>query len=212
MIDDRRAAIEDLGDALRTLVETATTTEAPAAALIEAADRIRELTAPLAARTRDRDTLASADDLLGNVRMYNPVIGPGNPLAPPLRIVHDDGVAVGTCTLGLAFEGPPRFAHGGVSAMLLDQILGHAVTLSGHPGMTIRLDTAYRRPVPLLTPLRLTAEVTAVDGRLVTAAGSIAAASDPDTALVTATGTFKTLSPHQTSTLFGPLLRASPTL
>jgi acyl-coenzyme A thioesterase PaaI-like protein len=120
------------------------------------------------------------------------------------------GTAIGRCTLGMAFEGPPTFAHGGVSAMLLDQILGHAVVASGHPGMTVRLDTAYHAPVPLLTPLRLTAEVRDVDGRRVTATGAIATAAEPGTALVTATGTFVGLRADQTRRLFGPILRATP--
>jgi hypothetical protein len=118
-------------------------------------------------------------------------------------------VAIGTCTLGLAFEGPPMFAHGGVSAMLLDQMLGYAVSASGHAGMTVRLDTSYRAPVPLLTPLRLTAEVTGVDGRRVIAAGTIATAAEPDTVLVAATGTFVTLRAEQAQQLFGPVLNGT---
>jgi hypothetical protein len=124
-------------------------------------------------------TLPSVDDLLGGVRMYNPVTGGGSALAPPLHIEVVAGMAIGRCTLGLAFEGPPMFAHGGVSAMLLDQMLGHAVSVSGNPGMTVRLDTVYRAPVPLLTPLRLTAEVRDVDGRRVTAAGAITTEAEP---------------------------------
>ncbi|MEU7907181.1 PaaI family thioesterase [Actinoplanes sp. NPDC049118] len=202
----RRTAIGELGEALRILVEHATATEAPTDELRRAAERIRQVAAPLGERIRDRDQLPSADDLLDGVRMYNPVTGTGSALAPPLRIEHIGGTAVGYCTLGLAFEGPPRFVHGGVSAMLLDQMLGYAVSTSGHPGMTVRLDTAYRAPVPLLTPLRLTAEVSAVDGRRVTAHGTIATAAEPDTVLVTATGTFVGLRAEQAQRLFGPVL------
>ncbi|MFF5289976.1 PaaI family thioesterase [Paractinoplanes globisporus] len=199
----RRAAITELGDALRVLVEHATTTEASTDDLLRAAAEIREVTALLGERVRGRSTLPSADDLLGGVRMYNPVTGGGSALAPPLRIEVVAGTAIGRCTLGLAFEGPPTFAHGGVSAMLLDQILGHAVVASGNPGMTVRLDTSYRAPVPLLTPLRLTAEVREVDGRRVTATGSIATEAEPGTVLVTAVGTFVGLRAEQSRRLFG---------
>ncbi|MFI5889657.1 PaaI family thioesterase [Actinoplanes sp. NPDC051513] len=204
----RRTAITELGDALRVLVEHATTTEAPADDLLRAAAEIREAAALLGERVRGRSTLASADDLLDGVRMYNPVIGAGSALAPPLRIELVDGTAIGRCTLGMAYEGPPRFAHGGVSAMLLDQILGHAVVASGNPGMTVRLDTTYRAPVPLLTPLRLTAEVLDVDGRRVTATGTIATEAEPGTVLVSATGMFVGLRAEQTRRLFGPVLQA----
>ncbi|MEU4691619.1 hotdog domain-containing protein [Actinoplanes sp. NPDC023714] len=202
----RRAAIADLGDALRELIEHATSTEASTEDLILAAGLIRQAAAPLGERTRGRSRLSTADDLRGGVRMYNPVIGRGSALAPPVEIESAGGVAVGTCTLGLAYEGPPMYAHGGVSAMLLDQMLGHAVTSSGNPGMTVRLDTSYAKPVPLKTALRLTARVSAVDGRRVTATGAIATAEHPDEALVTATGLFVALRAEQARELFGALL------
>ncbi|WP_433830122.1 PaaI family thioesterase [Actinoplanes sp. CA-015351] len=204
---ERREAISDLGDALRLLIEHATATEAPTDELRRAAERIRQATGPLGERIRTRSEVAAADDLLGGVRMYNPVIGRGSALAPPVHIESSAGVAVGTCTLGLAYEGPPMYAHGGVSAMLLDQMLGHAVTSSGNPGMTVRLDTAYRKPVPLMTALRLTAEVSQVEGRRVTAVGAIATAERPDEALVTATGLFVALRAEQAQRLFGPVMR-----
>jgi hypothetical protein len=202
----RRQAVGELGDALRSLVEHATATEVPTDELTRAAERIRQVAALLGERLRDRSTLASADDLIDGVRMYNPVTGGGSALAPPLHIEEAGGVTVGTCTLGLAFEGPPMYTHGGVSAMLLDQMLGYAVSASGRAGMTVRLDTSYRAPVPLLTPLRLTAEVTGVDGRRVIASGAITTAAEPDTVLVSATGTFVTLRAGQAQALFGPVL------
>jgi len=202
----RRRAISELGDAMRLLAEVAATTEVPAEELIRATERLRRAAAPLGERVRDRDVMPTADDLLGGVRMYNPVTGSGSALAPPLRIDEVDGVAVGSCTLGLAYEGPPMYAHGGVSAMLLDQMLGYAASSSGRPGMTVQLDTSYRRPVPLLTPLRLTAEVSEIDGRRVIARGRITTAAEPDEPLAEATGTFVALRAEQAQQLFGPVL------
>ncbi|WIN00386.1 hotdog domain-containing protein [Actinoplanes oblitus] len=206
----RREAITELGDALRALVEQATVTEAPTGDLLRAAAGIRDVIDRLGGRTRDPAALPRADDLLGGIRLYNPVTGGGSALAPPLRVEVLGGTAIGRCTLGMAFEGPPRFAHGGVSAMLLDQLLGHTVVAAGRPGMTVRLDTAYHAPVPLLTPLLLTAEVREVDGRRVTATGTIATEAEPGTLLVTATGTFVGLRADQTRRLFGPVLRPQP--
>lgn len=202
----RRRAIGELGDAMRALIEYATTTEVPAEEILRAAEQLRAAGGLLAARVRGRGELPSADDLLGGVRLYNPVIGSGSALAPPLRVAIEDGVAVGHCTLGMAYEGPPTYAHGGVIAMLLDQILGHAVVASGSPGMTVRLDTSYRKPVPLLTPLRLTAEVLAVDGRVVTATGAVTTAQAPGEILSEATGRFVALRAEQARELFGPVL------
>jgi hypothetical protein len=57
--------------------------------------------------------------------------------------------------------------------------------------------------VPLQTPLRLTAAVSEVDGRRVTARGVIAAAAEPDTVLVEAIGGFVALRPEQAARMFG---------
>lgn len=199
----RRQAIAELGDALRDLVHSAAATEVPEDVLRAVAAQARAAAALLAERQRTRMQAPGADDLPGGYRMYNPVTGSGNALAPPLAIEAADDLVIGTCTLGLAYEGPPTFGHGGVSAMLLDQLLGYAVSRSGHPGMTVRLEVIYRAPVPLQTPLRLTAHVSEVHGRRVSAQGLIATAAEPDKALVEATGKFVQLRTDQAARLFG---------
>jgi hypothetical protein len=204
---DRRTAIDDLGEALRALVEHATVTEVDTGQIRRVAAAVRAAAVPLTDKTRGRTQPPTSDDLLGGVRMYNPVSGTGSALAPPVRAEIVDGVVVGACTLGLAYEGPPMYAHGGVSALLLDHMLGYATTASGHPGMTVALDTRYRAPVPLQTPLRLTGRVTEVNGRKVIAEGTIAAEAAPDTLLVEATGTFVAVRPEQARALFGTMRR-----
>ena len=203
---DRRQAIGELGEALRTLIERATATEAPPADLRHCAAQLRAVGAALASRSRTRWMLPGADNLLAGIRMYNPVAGSGSGLAPPVHIDLADGHAVGTCTLGLAYEGPPAYAHGGISALLLDQMLGYVVGAAGRPGLTVALDIRYLAPVPLHTPLRLDARVTDSSGRSSTAAGSIATADDPHTPLVRATATFVALRPSQLADLFGAAL------
>jgi len=203
VLSTRRAAIAELGDAVRELVAQTSATEVPEDVLRRVAAQVSEAAALLAQRTRTRVRLPGADDLLAGFRMYNPVIGVGSGLAPPLHVEVAGNAVVGTCTLSLAFEGPPSFAHGGVSAMLLDQLLGHATGATGHPGMTVKLETTYRAPVPLQTKLRLSAEVTEVSGRRVTARGVIATAAEPDTVLVEASGTFVRLRPDQAARMFG---------
>lgn len=202
----RREAITELGSVLRRLVEQASATEAPADQLDQVAAALREAAELLGPHTRRRHELPSADDLLGGIRIYNPVCGSGSGIAPPLHLEGADGTAVGTCTLGLAFEGPPAYAHGGVSALLMDQMLGYAVSTSGHPGMTVELTNRYRAPVPLQTPLRLSARVVGIQGRVITAVASIATAAAPETPLVEATGVFVELSGEQIERLFHRVL------
>jgi len=205
-LHDRRQAIAELGAVLRTVIAQTTATEATAAELRQCAALLQAATAPLAPHTRGRPAMPSADDLPAGVRMYNPVTGAGSALAPPLRIELVDGHAVGTCTLGPAYEGPPTYVHGGISALLLDQMLGYAASTAGRPGLTAALDIRYRAPVPLHTPLRLEARVTETGGRSITVTGDIATADDPHTPLVQATATFVALRPAQLAELFGQAL------
>lgn len=80
----------------------------------------------------------------------NAVVGLRNPVAPPLVIVHDEsGRAWSDFHLGAAYEGPPSLVHGGVSALILDQMLGEAAGAGGKPGMTGTLTLRYRRGTPL---------------------------------------------------------------
>jgi hypothetical protein len=202
-VRERRAAIEDLGEALRALLQCSAATEAGTDEIRLAAAELRRVTGPLAAYQRTRDQQPTVDDLLGGIRMYNPVSGTGSGLAPPVEAEVVDGVVIGSCTLGLAYEGPPMYAHGGVSALLLDHMLGYATTASGHPGMTVELTTRYRAPVPLQTPLRLTGRVTEVMPRKVIAHGTIATAAEPDTILVEASGTFVAIRPEKVRALWG---------
>lgn len=205
---DRRAAVAELGAELRALTDLITRTEAGADVLRDSARRLREVAPALRERIRDIAEPASVDSLMGGVRMFNPVIGEGNPIAPPLRIERGEDGVVGWCTLGHAYEGPPMYGHGGVSAMLIDQLLGHAAAAAGHPGVTTELSVRYRRPVPLDVPLRVWGHVTGTEGRRISVAGGITTAAEPDVPLVEADGRFARLRLDQARRLFGRM--ASP--
>jgi hypothetical protein len=208
-VSDRRAAVADLAAELRTLADLVTRTEVPVSVLRESARRLRELAPALRERTRGVAELASVDDLMGRVRMFNPVTGAGNPIAPPMPIESGENGAEGRCTLGAAYEGPPMYGHGGVSSMLLDQVLGQAAAAAGHPGVTTDLTVRYRRPVPLDVPLRVWGRVAEAGGRRqVSVVGGITTADKPDVQLVEADARFYRLRPDQVRRMFGRL--ASP--
>jgi hypothetical protein len=205
---ERRAAVAELAAELRELADLITRTEAGTGVLRDSARRLREVAPALRERVRGLGEPASVDDLMGGVRMFNPVIGVGNPIAPPLRVeVGEDGV-VGWCTLGHIYEGPPLYGHGGVSAMLIDQLLGHAAAWAGHPGLTTELTVRYRRPVPLDVPLRVWGRVTGIEGQRVSAVGGITTAAEPGVPLVEADARFARLRLDQARRLFARL--ASP--
>jgi acyl-coenzyme A thioesterase PaaI-like protein len=82
----------------------------------------------------------------GSIRAWgNAAIGRRNAIAPPIvNEILEDGSVIGRATLGAAYEGPPGQAHGGVVALLLDQVLGETAHIAGRPGFTAYLTINYR--------------------------------------------------------------------
>jgi acyl-coenzyme A thioesterase PaaI-like protein len=64
-------------------------------------------------------------------------------------------------------QGAPGLAHGGVLVTALDDTLGALNWMLAVPAVTARLDTSFRRPVPVGSVLHLHAEVVGVLGRMV---------------------------------------------
>jgi acyl-coenzyme A thioesterase PaaI-like protein len=190
----RRAAVAELGAALRELADAAVGTEVDDGELRAATAAARELAARLRTVQRGPGEFPSVDVPGAGVPAYNPVYGPGSPVAPMLVPgVDDAGRAVGRVTVGRVHEGFPGLVHGGVLATLFDVVLVHAVIQgTGRAGMTGTLTIRYRGPVPLGVPLRLVAEATASEGRRTTARASLVAEADPDTVLAEADAVFVT--------------------
>lgn len=117
----------------------------------------------------------------------NAVVGARNPVAPPLEVRTDpSGRAWADFRLGAAYEGPPALVHGGVSALILDQLLGEAAGAGGKPGMTGTLTVRYRRGTPL-GDLRGEAHIDRVEGLKTFVVGHLA---DAEGVTVEAEGVF----------------------
>jgi uncharacterized protein (TIGR00369 family) len=203
--DVRRAAVGELGTALRELVDAAVRTEVPVAELAAVTAEALALAERLRAQTRGLHDIATVDDPEVGERWYSPVYGPGNPVAPPLVATDSaDGRATGRVTLGKPHEGPPGLVHGGVVATLLDHVLARGVRAGGRGGLTATLTVTYRRPVPLGVPLVATAETGEVDGRRTTARARLVAEDDPGTTLAEAEGLFVALRPERAADVFAP--------
>ncbi|MGR6966240.1 PaaI family thioesterase [Geodermatophilus sp. URMC 61] len=206
---DLMAAVTELGTALRELVDASVLTTVPADQLRAAAADARAVTARLAATQRPATQLPVLDDPLVFRRVYNPVSGVGSALAPPVRIRRVEGGVVGEALLGPAYEGPPGYVHGGMSSLLMDQLLGSAAIAAGLWGMTVRLEVDYRRPVPLSTPLTMRAQVTEAAGHKCVVTGTIATASASDRTLVEARGVFVMPREELHADYFGAITDAS---
>lgn len=113
------------------------------------------------------------------VTRHDPVTGPENAIAPPLRLEGcEDGSITGALTLGLPYQGPPGCVHGGISALVLDHTLGVANHWAGDSGMTATLTLSYHRPTPLFEELVVTARQERVDGRKIWTTGEISAGGE----------------------------------
>jgi len=113
----------------------------------------------------------------------SPLAGATNPLSLPLDMwgVSNPGgldFIRGRAVFSLAYEGPPTCVHGGMIALLFDEILGNANIVAGRPGMTGTLTIRYRRPTPLLVPLELEARQIRVEGRKIMTTGTITVAGE----------------------------------
>jgi len=124
----------------------------------------------------------------------SPVIGFANPVAPPVMVHAENGEIRGTAFFDYQYEGPPTCVHGGVIALVFDEILGAANILAGAPAMTGTLTITYRKPTPLRTPLRLEGRCLGRQGRKVTTWGGL---FHGDVLLAEAQGIFIELVPER---------------
>ena len=186
-IERQRALYAPLAQSVRALADAVIRTEVDEEEIRAAQAEIEAITE----RLRKRQLPGSYGvrfNAEGRGRAWgNAVVGTRNPVAPPLRIEHDSsGQAWSDFHLGAAYEGPPGLVHGGVSAMILDQMLGEAAGAGGKPGMTGTLTLRYRRGTPL-GELRAEAHIDRVEGIKTYAVGHLAG---PEGVTVEAEGVF----------------------
>lgn len=141
---------QELTQRTRELISAVMTTNADAAEVTAVASEIAALTDRLGGPS-DAGSLGVQITSTGAFRNHgNAVVGLRNPCAVPLHIQRlPEGRALSSFRLGAPHEGPPHLVHGGVSALILDQMLGAAAAAGGSPGMTSQLKISYVRPTPL---------------------------------------------------------------
>jgi acyl-coenzyme A thioesterase PaaI-like protein len=67
--------------------------------------------------------------------------------------LDDDGVAEIDVVCARENQGGPEVAHGGWTASVMDEALGHLPLLHGSFAVTAELSVKYRKPVPVERPL-----------------------------------------------------------
>ena len=184
------AAAEILVDATRALLTTQRVADAPVDVLEQAAALVREATVLLAphlvdgvpgqnalrAAYPDREQFATGDP--ARFFPYSPVVGPLNALAPPVVFTFDGERMRGHGTLPAPFTGPPGTVHGGVVAMVLDELLGAVNACRGMGAFTGTLTIRFERPTPIAADLELESWVDRTEGRKVFTVGTISAGGE----------------------------------
>ena len=139
--------------ATRALADAQLRTEVDRDEAAKVTSEIEALTDRLLRRARDGALGTELGPGPTDVRNHgNAVMGLRNPFASidvARKWVDDAKHVHAELLLDGLYEGPPGLVHGGVSALILDQMLGEAAAVGGGPGMTGRLTLHYRRPTPL---------------------------------------------------------------
>lgn len=176
--------------ATRSLIDALRTGDAPSDVLERVAALVGEATALLAphhvagtpGQNALRTPLAGPEQFEsaepGRFFPYSPVVGPLNPIAPPLTFSFDGERLRGTGALPATFAGPPGAVHGGVVAMVLDELLGAVNACLGLGAVTGTLTIRFERPTPIATDLEMESWVDRTEGRKVFTAGTISAGGE----------------------------------
>jgi hypothetical protein len=120
--------------------------------------RFAEWEAQLAAAVSPDPTPRIGEDPDGTRRVYLQHaldIGAFNPCFPEYEFDRlDADSAAGVVAFPVAYEGPPGMVHGGFLGVFFDCAVQHHNCATTSSGMTRTMTVTYRRPVPLLVPLR----------------------------------------------------------
>jgi hypothetical protein len=182
-----QALYHPLTQAVRDLIEASIRTGVDEDTIRNAQAAIEAVTATLGDHSDGVRTVLRHAETGRPVVWANPAAGLRNAVAPPMVIQHDDGRWWSEFTLGTAYEGLPGWVHGGICALVLDQMLGEAasegLTL---PKFTGTITLKYLRGTPL-GPLRAEAFIERTEGVKTFARGYL---SDADGTTVEAEGVF----------------------
>jgi hypothetical protein len=144
--------------------------------IVAAASVLEKVAQDLEGRARPGRPLRPPPDITGPPQEFfpsSPITGFANPLAPPVVVESFEGGLAGTAWFDYQYEGPPTCVHGGVIAMVFDEVLGVANIAAGRPCMTGTLTIRYLKPTPLRTTLRVEAHCTDQHGRKMYTRGGI---------------------------------------
>lgn len=136
----------------------------------------------------------------GDYLVRSPLLGALHASAPPFAFTLDGSDLHARGSFNAAHEGPPGYVHGGWVALAFDEALGATNVAGGIPALTGRLTVRYRRPTPLGAEVLLDARTAQIDGRRVTAQGTMTV---DGTITAEAEGLFITIDAERAREYFG---------
>jgi acyl-coenzyme A thioesterase PaaI-like protein len=182
--DRLHAVYAPLTQAMRRLIDAGIRTGADEGAIRDAQSAIEAVAEKFEATVGEGTPRLAVDGR--PVVWGNPVTGFRNPIAPPL-VMHEepDGLWWSEFELGEAYQGPPGWVHGGILALILDQVLGEVASEGlSKPMFTGTITMRYLRGTPL-GRLRAEAATERIDGYKTFVSGHV---SDADGKTVEAEG------------------------
>ncbi|RNL62617.1 PaaI family thioesterase [Nocardioides marmoriginsengisoli] len=172
-VDALEARYGPLGASLRELVDAAIRTNAGDAEVRDAVATIEALTEKLRIDQIEGASGVHYNEAGRSWSWGNAAIGLRNAVAPPMDVQQsENGDTYAEVHLGAAYEGPPGMVHGGVSALLLDHLMGVTASRMTKVTFTGTLTLKYRNPLPLGRVV-LSGEVSGEEGRKVFVAARI---------------------------------------
>ena len=118
---------------------------------------------------------------------YSPVVGPLNPVAPPVKLTNIGEELHGEHVFDAPYCGPPTAVHGGIIALVFDELLGAVGVINDVAGFTGELTVRYRALTPIGHPIKMRGWVDRNEGRKTWIRGTF---HDGDTLCAEATGLF----------------------
>jgi acyl-coenzyme A thioesterase PaaI-like protein len=178
MPDPDPQAIEGVASAARRVVAHIRKTQAPLALLSEVEEQLDALHAKLADYDHPGPYMQRGLDVAGHDGIppdtlpseffpYSPVVGAANPISPAVVFEIDGKDLVAEHAFDAQFCGPPTAVHGGIIALVFDELLGSVNVINDMGGFTGTLSIRYHSltPVGLEFPIRMRGWIDRREGR-----------------------------------------------
>jgi len=104
---------------------------------------------------------------------YSPIIGRLNPIAPPVEFKVEGNELRAEHVFDAPYNGPPAAVHGGVIALVFDELLGCTGVMLESGGFTGTLSIRYSALTPIGHPIRMRGWIDRREGRKIFIRGTM---------------------------------------